>query len=90
VSRIVRANNIRRKHFIKIGQKLRIPLRGTSVRRSYAARDELLPGGKYRIKKGDSLWLIARKFNTNTKRLQRLNNLKSTRLYVGQVLKITE
>jgi membrane-bound lytic murein transglycosylase D len=90
VRRIVNANNIRKKHFIRERQKLKIPLRSTSSRRIFAAKDELLPGGSYRIRKGDSLWLIARKFSTNTKQLQRINNLASTRLYVGQVLKITE
>ncbi len=90
VWKIVVANNIRRKHFIRAGQKLKIPLRSSSSRRLYASKEELLPDGKYRIKKGDSLWLIARKFNTNTKNLKRINNLKTTRLYVGQVLKIKE
>jgi membrane-bound lytic murein transglycosylase D len=89
VIKIVRANNIRKKHFIRVGQKLKIPLRGASnAGRTYAAAGKLLPGGKYEIKKGDSLWLIARKFNTNTKKLQSLNNLSTTRLNVGQVLKI--
>jgi len=88
VKKIVWANNIRRKHFIREGQRLKIPLRGISQQRMYAS--ELPPDGMYRIKKGDSLWLIARKFNTNTKKLQRINNLQTTRLYVGQVLKITE
>ncbi len=90
VRKIVMANYIRRKHFIRVGQKLKIPLRGSLSSRIYASKDKLLPDGKYRIKKGDSLWLIARKFNTNTKTLQRINSLKTTRLYVGQVLKITE
>jgi len=90
VSRIVRANNLRSKHFIRVGQKLKIPLGSYRARTYTAASDELLPGGKYIVKKGDSLWLIARKFNTNTKRLQRLNNLKTTRLYVGQILQITD
>jgi membrane-bound lytic murein transglycosylase D len=90
VTKIVRANNIRRKHLIRAGQKLKIPLRGSSSHTVYASTDQLLPDGKYRIKKGDSLWLIARKFNTNTKKLKRINNLTSTRLYVGQYLKITD
>ncbi len=90
VKKIVRANNIRRKHLIRAGQKLKIPLRGSSIGSMYASNDKLLPGGKYRIKKGDSLWLIARKFNTNTKRLKQINNLRSTRLYVGQYLRITD
>jgi membrane-bound lytic murein transglycosylase D len=89
VAKIVRANNLRTKHFIRAGQKLRIPLRGASSGTIYAA-NKLLPDGTYKIQKGDSLWLIARKFNTNTKKLKRINNLRSTRLYVGQVLKINE
>jgi LysM repeat protein len=83
------ANNIRKKHFIRAGQKLKIPLRGSTAK-YYASKNELSSSGTYRIKKGDSLWLIARKFNTNTKKLQRINNLTSTRLYVGQILKVTE
>ena len=89
VSYIVRANNIQRKHFIRAGQKLKVPLKGSSSGRTYVS-NELPPNGKYKIKKGDTLWLIARKFNTNTKKLQRINNLRTTRLYVGQYLKINE
>ncbi|NOZ69719.1 MAG: LysM peptidoglycan-binding domain-containing protein [Deferribacteres bacterium] len=94
VRKIIMANDIRRKHFIRVGQKLKIPLRDRSYSASYrnlrASKVGLPPNGLYRIKKGDSLWLIARRFNTNTKTLERINNLKSTRLYVGQVIKITE
>jgi membrane-bound lytic murein transglycosylase D len=89
VSKIVRANNIRRKHFIRAGQKLKIPLKGSSIGRAYASSNaKLLPGGKYRVKKGDSLWLIAKKFKTNTKSIQQINDLRHTRLKVGQILKI--
>jgi membrane-bound lytic murein transglycosylase D len=87
---IVRANNIQKRHFIRVGQKLKIPLRRGVVGKAYASKPKLLPGGRYRIKKGDSLWLIAKKFNTNTKTLMQINNLRSTRLYVGQTLKITK
>jgi membrane-bound lytic murein transglycosylase D len=90
VTKIVRANNIRRKHMIRAGKKLKIPLRGSSDRTVYASQDKLLPDGKYRIEKGDSLWLIAKKFKTNTKKLKQINNLQSTRLYVGQYLRIND
>ncbi len=89
VSHIVRANNIRRKHFIRAGQKLKVPLKGSSSRRVYAS-NKLPANGKYKIRKGDSLGLIAKKFKTNTKKLKRINNLRTTRLYVGQYLKINE
>ncbi len=88
VRAIVRANNIREKHFIRIGQKLKIPVRGSSIAKVYASKSKLPPGGKYQVKKGDSLWLIAKTFNTNTKKLMRTNNLRTTRLRVGQTLKI--
>ncbi|MBW2645500.1 MAG: LysM peptidoglycan-binding domain-containing protein [Deltaproteobacteria bacterium] len=90
VRAITSANNIRRKHFIRPGQKLKIPVRGRGGRRRVASNYQLLPGGKYRVRTGDSLWLIARRFNTTTKEIQRLNGLKSTRLYAKQILKITE
>jgi len=91
VSKIVRANNIRKKHLIRVGQKLKIPLRGSSVGKTYASSSAtLLPGGKYRVRKGDSLWLIAKRFNTNTKTLKQINDLNTTRLNVGQVLRITQ
>jgi membrane-bound lytic murein transglycosylase D len=90
VRKIVNANNIRRKHFIRAGQKLKIPLRGSSSSRMYVSKEILPTNGKYKVRKGDSLWLIARKFNTNTKKLQRINNMSGSRLYVGNVLKIVE
>lgn len=90
VSRITRVNHIGRNHLIRIGQKLKIPLRGGGSSTLYAYEENLLPGGKYRVSKGDSLWQIARKFNTDTKTLQRINNLKSTMLSVGQVLRVTD
>lgn len=89
VQAIVRANKIRKKHIIHVGQKLKIPLGRGARGMTFAAKSKLLPGGKYRIEKGDSLWLIAKKFNTNTKTLMQINNLQTTRLYVGQILKIT-
>ncbi len=89
VRNIIRANNIRKKHFIQSGQKLKIPVAGRRAPKLLAKGAATLHNGKYAVRKGDSLWLIARNFNTTTKELCRLNNLSSTRLHVGQQLKIT-
>ncbi len=43
----------------------------------------------YRVKHGDSLWTIARKFNLSTRQLKSWNNLKSNRIHPGIKLKIT-
>ncbi len=43
----------------------------------------------YQVRKGDSLWTIARKFNLSTKQLKSLNKLKSNRIQPGIKLKIS-
>jgi membrane-bound lytic murein transglycosylase D len=89
VRNIVWANNIRKRHFIQSGERLKIPVAGRRVPKLLTERAATLHNGKYVVRKGDSLWFIARNFNTTTKELCRLNNLSSTRLHVGQQLKIT-
>ena len=42
--------------------------------------------GKYTVKKGDSLWKIARRFDVTVNDIKRLNNLKSETIFTGQVL----
>lgn len=47
-----------------------------------------VPPDGYRIRPGDSLGVIARRFGTSVKAIQRLNDLEGTRIYAGQVLRI--
>jgi LysM repeat protein len=42
----------------------------------------------YRVRAGDNLWTIAQRLNTTPKKLQTLNKLGTTRLRVGQRLKL--
>ena len=42
----------------------------------------------YIVQKGDSLWSIAKKYNTTVDELKSINNLKSNLLSIGQRLKI--
>jgi len=44
----------------------------------------------YTVKSGDSLYSIAKKYNTTVQKIIDLNYLKSTNLVVGQVLRIPE
>jgi len=44
---------------------------------------------KCRVKKGDSIWLIARQFNTDVKTLRKINGLKPKSLiHPGQILRV--
>lgn len=88
VDAIVKANKISRRRTLNIGQKLRIPLgRGSDM---LSTSDDAASDKKYRAGKGDTLKTIAKKFNTNTTQLKRINNLTSSPLYEGQILQITE
>ena len=88
VDAIVKANKISRKRALTVGQKLRIPLgRGIDI---FSSEDDGSSRGKYRAKKGETLKIIAKKFNTNTTQLKKINNLTSSLLYEGQILKVSE
>jgi membrane-bound lytic murein transglycosylase D len=85
IKSIARANNIRKNNLIVAGKKLKIPQKGVIYR---TLEPKYKHTSKYIVKRGDSLWIIARRFYTTTKKLQKLNNLLNTNLHIGQVLKI--
>jgi len=89
VSSIARANNIRRNNYIVAGKKLKIPLKGGAKYKpkTYTA-PEYGKASTHIVRKGDSLWILARRYGTTTKKIQEKNNLRTTNLYIGQVLKI--
>jgi len=89
ISRIVKANNIRKRNFIVAGTVLKIPGKRTVLPPS--PRYKKLPGKKalkYNVKRGDSLWILAKRYGTTTKKIIALNNLPNTKLHIGQVLSI--
>ncbi|MGD9251935.1 MAG: LysM peptidoglycan-binding domain-containing protein, partial [Desulfobacterales bacterium] len=94
VGRIMRANNMRSSHYIRAGKRLKIPQRGyryASARETQRKTKTNPAQTQYHtVRRGDSLWNIARQYGTTTQRIQKLNSLKDTHLYKGQVLKISE
>lgn len=47
-------------------------------------------GEYYTVKKGDSLWTVAKKYSLTVDELKKINNLTNNSLSIGQVLKIKE
>ncbi|MDZ7695965.1 MAG: LysM peptidoglycan-binding domain-containing protein [Deltaproteobacteria bacterium] len=92
VRAIMEANHLRSQRHIKAGWKLKVPAGRRYVpRASQPAASPSIPERpptRYRVKKGDSLWKIARKYGTTPKEIQSLNHLGTTRLIIGQSLKI--
>ena len=74
VDELKRINNLT-SNILSTGQLLKIP-------------SALLPESTYIVKKGDSLYSIANKYNTAVDELKRINNLTSNILSIGQVLKL--
>lgn len=89
VNSIMAANRLTSKHSIRAGKWLKIPSRGY-VYSEKPKVPALKEGGvaAYRVKKGDSLWLIARRFGTTVSEIKRLNGLSRNNLTIGQVIKI--
>ncbi len=90
--RAIKMSNRIRGNLIRAGQKLRVPAGRRRVTASAGSRSGkkrvLAPGGRYVVRKGDSLWDIAHSFNMSVEDLKRLNGLAGTCLSVGQVLKV--
>jgi hypothetical protein len=61
------------------------PVRLASSGAPTAAGDETTP---YRVRRGDSLWTIARRHGTTVEALKEANGLRSARLLAGQKLQI--
>ncbi len=89
MSKIARANNIRKRNYIVAGTILKIPQKGTIIPKPKEYnRSKYGQATTHIVKSGDSLWIIARHYGTTTKKIQGTNKLSSTNLYIGQVLKI--
>jgi len=80
VTELARINNVNA-NTLQIGQVLNIPSSsGTNPSNMFM----------YTVKKGDSLYTIAKKYNTTVNAIIDINSLKSTNLSIGQILRIPE
>ncbi len=105
VDALRRVNYIERGSRIYVGQRLKIPssasrfkeLNRSSSGKTYASNESSGSNktssskdtSKYKVRSGDTLWDIARKFGTTTSKLRSINGLgRSSRIYPGQVLSV--
>ncbi len=97
VSKIKRLNNLR-SNLIREGQKLivrkivRKKKKYSSNLKKYSKNNRTSIWGYetiyYRVRKGDSLWKISRKYGVSVSSIKKLNRLRSSRIKPGMRLKI--
>lgn len=82
VTAIAQANSIVNINLIRVGQVLRIPSTSTTTPPPTSVRS-------YTVRRGDTLYAIALRYNTTVARLAQTNNIVNVNLIrVGQVLRI--
>lgn len=88
---IVVLNNIRKPRALKVGRDLILPLRPGAALPADVLEDgyERTRQARYKIRRGDSLWTIARRFDVSTSQLCAWNGIgKKTILKPGKVLRV--
>jgi LysM repeat protein len=74
---------------LKVGQKLEIPAATTSATAPAVGTASADTGAEtYTVKSGDTLTKIAKQYGTTVKALESENNLSTTKIKVGEKLKI--
>ncbi len=86
VDALCSANGIGSHALIRPGQRLRVPDRGTSTSRSI--RRSAREGRTYRVRAGDTLYDIARRFGISVNSLRHTNGLHGSRIHPGDLLRI--
>ena len=80
-SDIMKENNLKKKHMLRIGQKLKLPFEQEKI--------DAIASASYRVKEGDTLLNIAKKFGLDAKELAAYNKIKNTaQIRKGKVLKL--
>lgn len=83
VSHLAEINNIKNPNLIYAGEIIVVSHNHNNTEKENNATNT------YTIKRGDTLWGIANKFNTTVNKLVQLNNIKNPNLiYAGEVIKV--
>ena len=83
-------NKISRSNHIYVGQKLRIPgsaKLSTKYARSSKSKSKVK---SYKVRRGDTLWSVAKRYGTTTKAIKQINKIRGNCLIKGQVIRIPQ
>ncbi|MDD8019131.1 MAG: LysM peptidoglycan-binding domain-containing protein [Bacteroidota bacterium] len=87
ISTIKFYNKLRSNKLIK-GRRLTIPTSKRGYARVNIKRKSVSSPGRYKVRKGDTLSIIASRYGMTLNKIRKLNDLKTNKIYVGQRLKV--
>ncbi len=95
---IISYNKLGSKKKLVQGRKLKIPItRGKHFAAAASSSSnqkndkiKIASSGRYKVKKGETLLMIARSFEISSAQIKELNNLKTDKICVGQTLKLPQ
>jgi membrane-bound lytic murein transglycosylase D len=93
-SKIRAWNGLRYGQFIKPKQKLVIwvPKNREDLKKQFSSgkKKQLKKGTYYTVKRGDTLWDIAKKYNISIQELRKLNNMRGSRIRPGDRIRVSK
>jgi len=94
VSRIISYNRLNSKKALVAGKRLTIPIikeKRYAQGKSRQKNDKIqISSGQYKVRKGDTLQMIAQRSGTTESQIKELNNLKTDTIRAGQILKLSK
>jgi membrane-bound lytic murein transglycosylase D len=93
---IISHNKLSSKKKLVQGRKLKIPI--TKENQGYASsksrqkddKIKITSSGRYKVKKGETLLMISRRYAIPSSQIKEINNLKTDKIRVGQILKLPQ
>ena len=87
----LKASNNLKSNALRLGQNLQIAQAATQTSKSAANKEEAAATSiSYKVKKGETLSSISKKYNVTEDELKTMNNLKSSVIRFGQELKVNQ
>jgi len=86
IEELIKANNLKKPYIIRLGQKLKIPEKKNISKISNKTKTIQSCKVVHKVKKGETLIKIAKKYHVWVRDLRKLNNLRNDTLRVGQLL----
>ena len=94
VNALLAYNGLSAKKRVRVGQRLNVPFRGVRYAKDTSGQVTQRDKGqneqitRYKVKKGDTLSSVAKRFNTSPSEIRRLNNIKRDVLQAGRIIKV--